>query len=203
MALTTGELDRIKSELGYNLLEFAAQPYIGVAALFEQVIRPYLREGATTTSTTAVVAAPRGALVSLVLASATGVTAFSKLAVDVDDLFEYATVRSITGSTVSVYLKKAHSGTYPVTLDGGLQQIREALAALQAVREKMADPEIDETGALKKVDEVEFHDVNGKSWLQLLQDQQRHWRRELSSFLGVPQKTDLNMGGGGGVCALY
>lgn len=42
MALLDSELARIKWHLGFNLLDVGATPYIGVAAIFEQVIQPTL-----------------------------------------------------------------------------------------------------------------------------------------------------------------
>lgn len=42
MALTTAELTRIKAELGFNVLQSGAEPYIGVTLLFEQIIAVYM-----------------------------------------------------------------------------------------------------------------------------------------------------------------
>ena len=42
MALTDVELAAVKRELGFNVLAVGAEPYIGVAALFESVIAPNL-----------------------------------------------------------------------------------------------------------------------------------------------------------------
>ena len=61
MALTSAEVRRIRYELGYNVLAVGAEPYVGVTQLFEQVIQPYLTAGASTTSSTAVVASSTGA----------------------------------------------------------------------------------------------------------------------------------------------
>jgi hypothetical protein len=177
MPLTTGELDRIKSELGFHLLNTGAQPFIGVHMVFEQVIQPYLAEGLDTTSNTIVSVSPSGSAVALTLASVTGITLHSRLAIDVDDFFEMATVRAISGSIVNVILKKAHSLTYTVTLDGGLQQIRECLAALYATQQQLNED--NGTGAIKKVDEIEFYESKQRSALELLQAKQNHWRREL------------------------
>lgn len=197
--LTSGELDRVRVELGYNVLNVGAEPYIGVHAVFSQVIQPYLREGLETTSSTAVVAAPAGAAVQLTLASATGITLRTRLAIDVDDSLEVATVRAISGSNVVVILRRAHAGTYPVAVDAGLQFVRECLSALYKTQLLIDD--LDGTGALKKVDEVEFYDCRGKSRLQLLTDQQEHWRNRLASALGIPR---LNIGhASGGSCSLY
>ncbi len=192
--ITSGELDRIRGELGYNTLNVGAEPFIGVHAVFSQVIAPYLREGADTTSVTSVAAAPAGAYVTLTVASGTGISLHDHVAVDVDDAFEYATVRSISGTSLGVILKKAHSGTYPVTVDGGLQQVREALAAIFRVKQLIAN--LDGTGVLKAVDEIQWYDVKGKTQLQVLQQQLEFWRGELASRVGIPRVSPQSGGGG-------
>jgi len=199
MPLTTGELDRIRGELGYNLLNTGAQPYIGVHAMFEQVIQPYLREGSDTTSSTDVVVAPAGGLVTLTVASGTGIVLHERIAVDVDDFLEMATVRYVSGTSVGVVLKKAHAGTYPVTIDGGLQQVRECLSSIFIIRGRIGA--LNGTGAIKAVDEIEFYDSKGKSRLRLLQDQLEFWRDELASRLGITRRSPQNSAGG--CVALY
>ena len=52
MALLTSEITRIKAELGYPLLSNSAEPFVGIVAIFEQVIQPYTLAGAATTSAT-------------------------------------------------------------------------------------------------------------------------------------------------------
>lgn len=195
MPLTTGELDRIRAELGYNVLNVGAEPFIGVHAVFSQVIQPYLREGADTTSSTTVAASAAGSLVSLSVASATGISLHERIAVDVDSSFEMGTVRAISGTTIGVILSKTHAGTYPVTVDGGLQQVRECLSAIYAAKLKIAG--LNGTGALKVVDEVQFYDSRQKSRLKLFQEQVEFWRDELASRLGIPRKSPQASGGGG------
>jgi hypothetical protein len=196
MPLTTGELDRIRTELGDNVLTVGAEPYIGVSALFSQVIAPYLREGLDTTSSTAVLSSPSGTAVPITLASVTDISLHSRLAVDVDDFLEMATVRAIAGSVVTVILKKAHAGTYTVTLDGGLQIIRECLSALYKTQLQIDDDE--GTGAIRKVDEIEFYDSRKRSSLELLAAKQEHWRDRLRSALGIVRKP-MNASRGGTV----
>lgn len=196
--LTTGELDRIRVELGYNVLDVGAEPYIGVQAYFSQVLRRFLREGLETSSETEVAENAQGSLVVLTLASVTDITLRSKLVIDVDDFLETATVRAISGTDVTVLLKRHHTGVYPVTVDAGLQIVRECLAALFRVQQLI--DELEGEGALKKVDEVEFYDASGRTRLQLLEDQQRHWRRRLSAAVGFPLNPAVSgYGGGGGV----
>lgn len=197
MPLTPGELDRCRAELGYNLLSVGAEPYVGVSALFSQVVAPFLREGADTTSATAVTAVTAGAFVTLTVASATGIVLHERVAVDVDDYLEMATVRSVSGTSVGVILKKAHAGTYPVTVDGGLQKVRECLAAIFKVHQNIS--ELEGTGALKQVDEIQWYDTKGKSHLQLLNDQLEHWRNQLSAAFNVERRNERL----GGCVSLY
>lgn len=194
--LNTGELDRIRRELGYHLLNTGAEPYIGVQAAFAQVIQPYLREGLETTSATAITGP---GVVSITLGSVVGIAAYSRVALDVDGLFEVATVRSVVGSAISVYATKAHPAGYPVTLDGGLLQVREILAAIDATHQLIA--KLRGTGGLKAVDEIEFYDAHGKTQLAILQDQLAHHRRELSIATGYEQQ--LRPGNNGATVALY
>jgi hypothetical protein len=195
MPLTSGELDRIRAELGYNVLNVGAEPYIGVHAVFSQVILPYLREGNDTTSTTAVTAASAGQFVTLSVASATGIVLHERIAVDVDDAFEMATVRSVSGTSVGVFLKKAHAGTYPISVDSGLVQVRECLAVLYDIQREMFDDA--GSGALKKVDEVEFYEMRGKrSSLEGLLAKRELFRDELRSRLGIPRKPIQQSAGG-------
>jgi hypothetical protein len=195
--LTSGELDRVRAELGYNVLDVGAEPYIGVQAYFSQVLKPYLREGLETSTSTAVAENAAGSLVNLLLVDVTGLTLRSRIVVDVDDFLEAATVRAISGSTITVLLKKAHVGTYPISVDAGLQIVRECLAALFRVQQLI--DELEGEGAIKKVDEVEFYDASGRTRLQLLEDQQRHWRRRLSSAIGFPLNPSASGFGGGSV----
>jgi hypothetical protein len=188
MPLTPGELARVKAELGYNVLTVGAEPWIGVSALFAQVIQPYLGEGNDTTSATSVVAAPAGAFVALSVAAATGIVMHERVAVDVDEAFEMATVRSVSGTSVGLILNKAHAGTYPVTVDAGLVQVRECLAAIYDVKEKMKRPMA--TGPLKQVDEVEFHAPSkNRSMLALYAEQLEFWRDQLASALNVRRRS--------------
>lgn len=199
MPLTAGELARVKAELGYNVLTVGAEPWIGVSAMFSQVIQPYLGEGNDTTSSTPVSADPAGGFVTLSVASATGIALHERIAVDVDDYLEMATVRSVSGTSVGVILKKMHVGTYPVTVDSGLIQVRECLAALYETHQKIK--ELEGTGAIKSVDEIHFHEAKGRTHLQLLNEKLEHHRNELRARLGVARKPIQR--GGGGSCALY
>lgn len=203
MALTTAELARIKYELGYNLLAVGAEPYIGVTQLFTQVIQPFVETGAATTSSTAVVAVAAGspaAIVAMTLASATGFAAGDRIVVDVEDAQEITTVRSISGAIVSVFLSKAHPGTYPVTVEGGEMIVRQILTQLRRFSEPRGFlAKAANSAGIKKVDEVEFFDRVGMSRSRELRREQVYWRDELASALGCINRR----GTGGSSVAMY
>lgn len=208
MALTSSEVARIKYELGYNVLSVGAEPYIGVTALFDQVIQPYLDAGASTTSNTAVTAATTPTPVALALADASEVAAGSVVIVDVDGRQERATVQSKSGSNVTVQLSLAHSGTYPVTVEGPESIIRSILQRLQSIAGLGASGESGAMGELlgvagvKRIDDIEFFggETLSTSRMTQLMKQREYWRDELATALGVER---LNGSGGGSDCAVY
>jgi hypothetical protein len=185
MALLDSEIERVRYELGFNLLNAGAEPYIGVHAVFEQVIQVYLRAGATTTSSTAVTAATTATPVAITLASATGFAAGARIVLDVDGRQEMATIQSLAGAVVTVLLTKAHTGTYPVTVEGGETIVRSILAELRNVQDKI----LAAAGAagLKRAEDIEwFQGNNGVGSLSLtLGEMRNYYRDELASALGV------------------
>jgi len=195
LALLNSELQRVRYELGYNVLAAGAEPYISYVAIFDKVVQTYLNAGAKTTSTTAVTAASAATPVALTLTDATGFTAGDRVVVDVDARQEWATVTLVSGSAITVPLKLTHSGTYPVTVEGGEAIVRELLVKIRQVRDRMALQY--GSGALKKVDEVEFYDRGGKSAFGVLGENLMYWRDELSGALGVPNLWRQKRGGGG------
>ncbi len=185
MALLDSEIDRIRYECGYNVLAAGAEPYIGVTAIFEQVIATYLRAGASTTSATAVTAADSPTPVALTLASATGFAAGARVWIDVDTRQEAATVQSISGAVITVQLSFTHSGTYPVTVAGGEGIVREILAHLRALDTQQ--DKVAQVAGLKKVDEIEWHPggSSSESRTKSLQRMRMYWRDQLCHALGV------------------
>lgn len=204
MALLTSEITRIKYELGYNLLEAGAEPYISVYALFEQVVGRYMTSGAITTSSTTVDAEEAPTVVTIELADPTGFTPGDRIIVDLDGRQESSTAVQVVGDDLTLTLEKAHVGVYPVTVEGGESIVRELLARCRAASDKLAPSSGDggAFGALKKVDEVEFYGAGNRSALELLVAEQDYWRAELASALGVRNLRKLRAGGGGCV-ALY
>jgi hypothetical protein len=198
MALTTSEVARIKYELGFNVLAVGAEPYIGITALFEQVIQPHTTSGASTTSSTSVTAASTPTPVTLTVASVAGINAGDAVIVDVDSRQERATVQSIGASTITLLLAFAHSGTYPITVEGGESIIRGILQKLQAIDGMSAGSSagafggVVSTVGIKKVDDIEFFGGgtgagSGTSRLTELRQLREYWRDELASVLGIPR----------------
>lgn len=186
MALLESEIKRIKYELGYNVLLVGAEPWVGVSQLFEQVVGPYTHAGASTTSSTPVTAVAAGsgaALASLTLADADGFHALDRVVVDVDDYQEAATVRGVSGSVVTLFLSKAHSGTYPVTVEGGESLVREVLSRIRAASSALGDGGAAAAG-VKQVDEIEF--FGNQTRRVELEALRSMWRDELAMLLGVP-----------------
>lgn len=185
MALTTAELYRIRYELGFNLLTTSAIPYIGVTQIFDQVIQPYLASGTSTTSSTTVTAASTATPVTLVLASATGFDSLARVVVDVDDREEVATVQSVSGSSITVLLKLAHTGTYPVIVEGAESIVRGILREIRGVHSKITTAA--NTAGLKRVDVIEFYgNSTAVTQTASLSKLLMHWRDQLAAALGVP-----------------
>jgi len=183
LALNTSEVERCKFETGYNLID-VGQPYIDTSAIFEQVIQPYLSEGAETTSATTVAPDSPPTPKTIVLASATGFSANDRVIVDVDSRQEAVTVQSLSGTSLTALFTKIHSGTYPVTVEGGESLVRQTLQSIFAVRETRAKSK--GRGALKAyVGDIEYYDtgvsafVSSSSEIDALRD-------ELASILGIP-----------------
>lgn len=188
MALLDSEIVRIKYELGYNTLTDSAAPYVGYTAIFDTVVQTWLDAGATTTSTTSVVASSAGSTTALTLDSATGFAAQARVSVDVGARQEDTFVQTVSGSTITVVLAKAHSGTYPVTVDGGESIIRECLRRIEEVkapRGKMVSNIVD--GQVAAVDEIKFFKSSNsvEQSAKELDRQLAIWRDELASALGV------------------
>jgi hypothetical protein len=191
MALLTSEIQRIKYELGYPLLGSNADPYIGTVAVFDTVIQEWMQAGETTTSATTVVASAISAPVSLTLADATGFVAQTRISVDVGVRQESTFVQSVSGLVIACSLAKAHSGTYPVTVDGGESIVREILGRIveaNAPRSSLLTVVSSGEAQIKKVDDIEFFETKSSmsSSSRELDRQIAMWRDELAYALGVP-----------------
>lgn len=180
--LTANEMGRIKAEVFDNVLDIGATPWIDVRAIYD-IIQTNVSSASTapTTSTTAVTSP--GPTV-LTLASVTGLSASSRIVLDVDAGREVVTVRAVIGSTVSVLCTKTHSGTYPVEIESPLTIVRGLLADLEAIdlQERIAIPQ----AGVKKVDEIEFFGRNeGGAAHMALTKHRNTLRSRLASACGL------------------
>ncbi len=200
MALSQSELQRIKAELGWNVLSVGAEPFVGVAMVFDQVIATYLLAGAETTSVTTVPESTEPHSRAIVLASATGFAAGTRIWVDVGDRAESAIVQSLVTTTATVVLSKPHSGTYPVYVDGGEAIVRDLLGRIADVKKELAGTFGE--GALKKVDEVEFYQT-GLTLFGSIAKVLMFWRDELASVLGDVSLNKWRRRSGGGSMSVY
>lgn len=183
MALLDSELARCKAELGYPLVS-NAQPYIGVTMIFEQVVKVYMTAGAKTTSSTAVSPNDPVTPLAITLADAAGFSAGDRIVVDVDDRQESVTVQSISGSAVTALFGGIHSGTYPVTVEGGESLVREKLRACRELSSALVDAS-DGLGALKRADDVEWYQSTTSSVYKSIRRDLMTARDELAAVLGV------------------
>jgi hypothetical protein len=210
MALTDSEIQRIRFELGYPNLSNSAEPYIGITAFFDQILQPYLQAGASTTSATPVTAATTPTPQTLALASAAGIVAGNVVVVDVDARQERATVAAVSGNNITVQLSLAHTGTYPVTVEGAESIIRDILHELRLITNGMNGQagtlsSIRSRVGLKKVDDVEFFGggqtlaSQGRDPLTALLELREYWRNELANAIGIPRLNDPRNSGGSSV----
>lgn len=193
MALLDSEVQRIKYELGFPVMSIGAEPRIDHVALFDQVIKPYIEAGAATTAATAVTAATTPTPVALTLTSATGFTVGAVVIVDVDSRQERATIQTLSGTSMTVQLSNAHSGTYPVTVEGGESMVRDLLGRLRSIDDSIAEAR--SSAGLKSVGRgaVEWYEAG--SVLTSLKRIQMDHRDELASMLGVPNLWRRRSGG--------
>jgi len=214
MALLESEIELIKYELGWNTLSVGSEPYVGIAAIFNQVVQPYLLSGLITSSATVVTATTSPTQVALTLAAVSGTntqgTAVSvhvgdRLVIDVDSAQESAIVESISGNNVTLRLSLAHTGTYPVTVEGGESIVRSILRNCRAVAAKI-EAAVGRAG-IKKVDEIEFFPSTaggGSTVFGELSALRTYWRGELYRVLfGVGDRSLIGGGRGGGAISVY
>jgi len=192
VALLTSEIDRCRVELGYNLLSSSASPYVRITAIFDEVVSAYLRAGASTTSTTPVVAASVPTASIITLTSPTGFSAGDVVIVDVDSLQERATIQLLNGSDITLLLSLAHATSYPVTVEGGETMIRQILLQIRTVADQLSDIAV-VAGGLTRAEDIEFGKDGDSPRAQLIK-QREYYRRELSDALGVAYVRDLLRG---------
>jgi hypothetical protein len=182
MALLDSEVARIKAELGYPLLD-QANAYIGITLLFEQIVQPYLGSGATTTSSTSVTPTSPITPQSITLTSGTGFASLARVVVDVDARQEIVTAQLVSGATLTALFTKTHSGSYPVTVEGGESLVRGKLAELATAHIERGKSK--GRGALKEITgDLGWYDTKMTAFASVSQEIAT-LRDELAALLGV------------------
>lgn len=199
-ALTDGELQRLRYELGANVLLVNAEPYIPHQRVFD-IIQSNLASdtNAILMASTSVTAAGSA---TLTLDAVTGLTQMGRVVVDTDDAYEIATVKRISGLTITVQCQKVHTSPFPVEIESGLTLVRCKLWTLGSVERQMFDA----AGAagIKRADEVEFFSKTEGGLLDSLRAQQAMHRTELASLVNLQQVLDgLGFRSGGVGFSLY
>jgi len=194
--LTDDEMARIKSELDDNVVDYGAQPYIDVRAVYD-VIRDHVVSSSVTptTSSTAVTAAGP---TTITLASATRYAAGQRVVIDCDDAREVVTIRSLSGAVASIVATKTHGGTYPIEVESGLTIVRGILSDLITL-DTQSRAQVGSALGLKRVDEVEWNTDAG-GIIAAFAQQRLMLRRRLASATGLAslyaQNSARGMGGG-------
>ena len=196
--LTDDEMARVKGEILDVLLTYGAIPYFRVRPIYDLIRDTVVSSSVdATTSATAVTAAGP---VTLTLASATGYTAGQRVVLDADASREVVTIRSVSGSTISVICQKTHGGTYPVEVESALTIVRGLLCDLIACEEY--ERQAPASAGLKQVDEVQWFGGSGERSLSAtLADRRASLRADLATALGLGEiyRVGLSRRSGGGV----
>lgn len=212
MALLQSEVWRIKMELGYHLIDVAAEPYIGFVALFDQVIKPYLIAGATTQSFDPIT----GSRTTVQLLSTFGLGADlsgfevgQQVVVDFAPFQERTVVRAVdtTLNTMSLVLTKDHGQSpdgFPITVESGETMVRNLINQLMVFDDPTSSAYtkmLSRAGIKALVGEVEFFGSGSGSFsaLQQANELRDYLRGQLASIIGVH---NLNPSSGGGACAM-
>ena len=199
--LSAGELQRLRYELGANVLNVGAEPYVPHQRIFD-VIAANLTSDAQDPAVSATSVAAAGS-VTLTLDSVAGLSAGTPVVLDTDDAYERVSVQRVAGSTITVRCARAHTAPFPVEIESGLTLVRAALWRLAVLDRLILDAA---SGAgIKAVDEVQFFGpADGRSPLDELRRAQAAHRRELASLVNLDQVLDaLGFGRGGASLVPY
>ncbi len=208
MALRNEEIIRLKYELGYNVTGVGADVYIQYSAVFDRAVQPYLIDASTTSATTI----PAGAGVANITlasnpASITSTQSLqfvvgSNVVIDVGVAKETSVIQSVSGLTITLNLVNAHSGTYPVVLQGAEQVIRDCFDRLDQIKGEMLNVAPKTAGIAAITGEIEFFSSGhqnrkgGRTKFEDLMFQRTIARRDLAGALGIPYLLDLRSAGG-------
>lgn len=213
MSLRPEELDVIKYQLGVPLPRVGAEPYIAYIALFDRVIKPYLFDNTTTSSTTVPGAgaattitiaanptAPNDAT-SLVFAVGTSIV------VDVGTALEVTTISALSALSLTAVFQNAHGGAAPFTIwpNGAEWIVRNILTRISTIEGNMGSIAPTTAGA-KKVDEIEMYGASRRGErrgsldaFQSLVMQREQARDDLAGAIGFPNTwRDIRSGSSSG-----
>lgn len=196
MSLTTPELDSLRFHLGYGNLSTAAEPYTPDTyyEVFSGIVSPYLSTGTETSSSTSVTA---GSTAAITVVSATNISVYGQLIVDVAEQAEVVTVKSVSGTSVTAYFAKAHSSTYPVATMSGLGRLRLLLHDADLAWRALTSAEVGGSAGISSVDK---NDVVFFRGFAVLKGRLQHYQSvvsAISSLVQVPPQWAGNGGGGG------
>ena len=136
----------------------------------------------------------------MTLAGATGFAAGARVVVDVDSSAGDRNGAEPSGASLTLLLSNTHSGTYPVTVEGGESIVRQYLQRCVAAGDRI-DKALARAG-IKKVDEIEFFSATemvgmngpfGSLW-----QAREMMRRELAEVLGMVYPRDVHGSSGRG-----
>jgi hypothetical protein len=151
MALTDAEIEDLRYHLGYGNIGVGAYPHTGDGfyEVFFNVVQPYLQEGDSTSSLTAVTASTITQVIPL---SMTGIVASAQLVVDVGDDAEIVWVKSVLPSSFFARFAKAHSGDgYPIMVNSGAARCRYMLNEANKAWAYIQSEELSKIGNLKGI----------------------------------------------------
>ena len=177
--LTSDEMARIKLELGDTVLDVGAEPWIGIRSVWDVIQTNVVSSStAATSSSTAIASAGP---TTIIVSSASGLSAGTRVQLDVDGQRETVTIRNVSSTTLSIVARKTHSGTYPVEIESALTLVRGLLSDLTALEQVNTLSSFDALG-LRRVDEVEWSERGAGYWIEWGKAQ---LRRRLATACGV------------------
>lgn len=181
--LSDGELQRLRYELGFNVVGIGAEPYIDHAQI-PSTIQSYLFSDVQAVAYSATAVTTPGS-VDLHLDCVTGISQGTPVVIDCDDSFERVTVKKVNAleSLITVNCKRLHGTPFPVEIESGLSMVRVKLWTLASLEGRILDAA--DAAGLKSVDEVVFQDAKATSVLATLLRQQQVHRRELASLVNL------------------
>lgn len=188
--LSTAEVDRIRMELGWNVLSIGAEPYIGHARIFD-IIQQNV-QGASVAATTASTAVTAAGVATITLASVSGLSAQTRVQLDTDAQRETCTIIAVSGSAITVLCRKTHGSAYLVEVESALTLVRGLLSDLSALEQVQTLDAFNSLG-LKQVDEVVWRDGE-KGLFDYVNEARESLRGALARACGIPTQSAAQRG---------